>query len=101
MLEEYCKVDGEDIVIRMPVDAFLNGVLNSVAATHMYEWDGRFFKNNWTIVNKYQLAQDLLNELCLEFETGETILTLAFDDAFSRLVEYGSSDALLCEIIES
>lgn len=97
MLEEYCKIEGDDIVIRMPIDAFINGVLNSEYATHMYEWDGKFLKDKWTVLNSQVLAQDLLSCLCAEDEVGNTILTTAFDDAFEILNEYSFSDALVCE----
>lgn len=101
MLRDYCWTDKNDIVIRMPIDAFINGVLHSDYADHMYHWDGKYFKTVWKVTDRELLVNDLLNQLCKESEDGSSILSNTFDHAFESLMEYSYSDGIESEEVES
>lgn len=94
MLEEYCKVEGSDIVIRMPISALISGVLNSEYADRCAAWTGEYRENYWTVIDSFHLAQDLLVSLTEESEDGSSILSNAFDKAFQDLMEYSFSDGI-------
>jgi hypothetical protein len=94
MLEEYCKIEGNDIVIRLPIDSLVNGVLNSEYADRCAQWDGHYQEDYWKVIDSKILAIDLLHSLTEESEDGSSILSYAFDEAFKNLMEYSFSDGI-------
>lgn len=94
MLEEYCKVEGDAIVIRMPIDALISGVLNSEYADRCAGWAGNFDSFYWKVNDTHVLAQDILNSLVEENEDGSSVLSYALDKAFQNLMEYSFSDGI-------
>jgi hypothetical protein len=94
LLEEYCKIEGDDIVIRMPIDAFTGGVIRSEYADRCAMWSSKYQSDYWQIVDAKLFAKDLLSSLVAESEDGSSILSNAFDKSFEDLMEYSFSDGV-------
>lgn len=94
MLEKYCKTEDNDVVIRIPIDAFIHGILNSEYAYRVYEWNGNYLKTEWNVVDPLLFVEDVLCSLTQESEDGSSILSGAFDHAFESLMEYGFSNGI-------
>ncbi len=96
MLEEYCKIEGDDFVIRMPVSALVSGVLHSEYADRAREClNGMDYNPNyWKVIDEKILTQDLISSLTEESENGSSILSDAFDKSFEKLMEYAYSDGI-------
>jgi len=94
MLEQYCKIEDNDIVIRMPVSAFINGVLNSEYSWMVAEQENQSVDEYWKVVDEKVLAKDILYAMTEESEDGSSILSNAFDEGFKHLMEYSFSEGV-------
>lgn len=84
MPDEYAKIEGEEIVIRIPISAIPEAV--QVAFDHAYGFE----RHDFAVANAEVFAREILAELNSEQEDGTTPIDLLLDAAACKAMENGA-----------
>lgn len=84
-----CKLEGEELVIRIGIDT-LSYAFNESDYNNPWNEESSDFERMSQVENSLQFAKDVVHELNDEGEDGSTLLTSLIDKACEEACEQGS-----------